>query len=162
MKFFVAFLFCLFFIQSMAQQSIVMNEEDIDIKIQTWHYQYYNNSKISKWTLLPKDGQAYYKAEFTWNNSSFESYYNENADVLFEREISTTNIPEPVTTLLDYRIVKYKISQFTKETLFKERQPVITRYKVDARTKTGGQVLYWFDGNFSIIPEVTYDFPFLD
>lgn len=148
---------------SYSQQSIVMNENDIDMKIQTWHYQYYSNSKILKWTLIPKDGIAYYKAEFTWNEGSFESYYNEKAEILFEKQnVPITSVPEPVIALLDYRIVKYKISSFIKETQFENRKPVITTYMVDARTKTGGQVLYWFDANFSLIPEVKYVLPFMN
>jgi hypothetical protein len=160
--------FCFLFLYagshlSFSQQSIVMNENDVDMKIQTWHYQYYANSKIIKWTLIPKDGNAYYKAEFTWNEGSFESYYNEKADILFEKQnIPITSVPEPVIALLDYRIVKYKISTFTKETQFENRKPVNINYMVDARTKTGGQVMYWFDANFSIVPEVKNNLYFMN
>jgi hypothetical protein len=137
------------------QQIIEMIEEDVDLKVQTWHYSRYEKSKEVSWILKVKDGEGVYEAEFLFDGNRVKAAYTDDGFILWEEVyFEEKNIPEIVTGLLDYRIVKYKIDRFVKFTEFDEtRKPITEEYQVVAFTKTGGEVVYWFDKDINLIPE---------
>lgn len=137
------------------QQVIEMNEADVDLTVQTWHYNRYEKSKEVTWKLIVKDGEGVYEASFQYQGDSYTAAYTTDGFILWEKAFMIEkNIPQKVIDLLNYRIVKYKIEYFTKYSEFDEMRKVIsTEYNVLARTKTGGAVEYWFDQNFDLIPE---------
>lgn len=137
-----------------AQQIIEMVEDDVEMKVQTWHYTKYEKSKEVKWILKVKDGEGIYEADFLFEGDRIVAAYSTDGLILWEQAyISEKNIPLVVTDLLDYRIVKYRIDSFTKYTTFDEvRKPISEEYKVVAYTKTGGEVIYWFDKDLNLIP----------
>ncbi|MFT4736600.1 MAG: hypothetical protein ACI8QD_000021 [Cyclobacteriaceae bacterium] len=138
-----------------AQQAIPMTENDIDMKIQTWHYSRYEKSKEAQWTLFAQDGVGTYEVQFVYGGNKVIAAYSEDGYILWEKSyISEKNIPVQVTDLLDYRIVKYKIDNFTKHTEFDEvRKEIGSDYQVLASTKTGGLIEYWFNSEFELMPE---------
>lgn len=139
----------------MAQQVIEMNEEDVDLKVQTWHYTRYEKSKEVKWILKVKDGEGVYEADFLFEGDRVVAAYTTDGFILWEQVyFAEKNIPQSVIQLLDYRIVKYRVGSFVKYTEFDEvRKPINEEYKVTAFTKTGGEVVYWFDKDLNLIPE---------
>jgi hypothetical protein len=138
-----------------AQQIIEMEESDVEMKVQTWHYSQYPKSKEVTWILKVKDGEGVYEASFVFNGDEVLTAYTDDGFILWEEvSIAEKNIPDIVIGLLDYRIVKYKIDSFIKHTTFDEvRKPIEEEYKIVAYTKTGGEVVYWFDQDFNLIPE---------
>ena len=140
---------------SFSQQVIEMNESDIELKVQTWHYNRYEKSKEVTWKLIVEDGEGVYEASFLYQGDSYTAAYTTDGFILWEKAFySEKNIPKKVTDLLDYRIVKYKIDYFSKYGTFdKARQMADVKYNVLALTKTGGKVELWFDENFDLVPE---------
>ena len=138
-----------------SQQVIEMEENDVDLKVQTWHYSKYEKSKEVTWKLLVEDGEGIYEASFIYKGDNYTSAYTTDGFILWEKAfINEKNIPEKVTDLLDYRVVKYKIEYFTKYAEFDETRKITDiQYSVLARTKTGGAVEYWFNENFELEPE---------
>ena len=138
----------------LAQQVIEMNEDDVAMKVQTWHYSRYENSNNANWLLKVKDGEGIYEVTFTFEGNDVLAAYTEEGMILWEQvNVAQENIPLVVTDLLDYQIVKYRIDSFVKFTTFDQlRKPVSESYKVVAFTKTGGKVVYWFDNDLNIIP----------
>jgi hypothetical protein len=138
-----------------SQQVINMNETDVEMKVQTWHYSRYEKSKEVSWKLIVEEGDGIYEASFIYQGDSYTAAYNTDGFILWEKAfISEKNIPQKVIDLLDYRIVKYKIEYFTKYAEFDETRKVSDiQYSVLAVTKTGGQVELWFDENFELVPE---------
>ncbi|MFY0688120.1 MAG: hypothetical protein JXQ90_13195 [Cyclobacteriaceae bacterium] len=154
MKYVLGLLICVASTITYGQHVIEMNEDAIDMKILTWHYDRYQGSTSANWFVKAQDGIGYVHVEFSHNNSNFEAIYNEEGQILAEKEfIAEDKIPQPVIQLLDYRIVKYKIDSFSKESEFESRQPSLINYRVQAKVKSGGVVVFWFDQDFNLIPE---------
>lgn len=140
---------------SFSQQVIDMDETDVELKVQTWHYNKYEKSKEVTWKLIVEDGEGTYEASFIYQGDSYTAAYTTNGFILWEKAfITEKNIPQKVIDLLDYRIVKYKIEYFSKYAEFDEARNITdVQYNVLAVTKTGGQVDLWFDEKFELIPE---------
>ena len=93
-----------------SQQVIDMNESDVEMKVQTWHYNRYEKSKEVSWKLIVEDGEGVYHADFIYQGDTYTAAYTTDGSILWEKAfISEKNIPQKVIDLLDYRIVKYKI-----------------------------------------------------
>jgi hypothetical protein len=144
-----------FIFSSYGQQIIEMEEGDVEMKVLTWHYDKYQKSKDVTWSLIVENGEGYYEADFDYEGNEYKSAYSTDGFILWEKAFfSEKNVPAKVTEVLDYRVVKYKIEYFTKYVEFDEMKKAInTQYNVLAITKTGGQVEYWFDESFNLIPE---------
>ena len=128
---------------------------DVELKVQTWHYNRYEKSKEVTWKLIVEDGEGVYEASFVYQGDSYTAAYTTNGFILWEKAFfNEKNIPQKVTDLLDYRIVKYKIEYFSKYATFDETRKITdVQYNVLAITKTGGEVELWFDENFELVPE---------
>lgn len=137
-----------------SQQVIALDEGDVDITVLTWHYSHYEKSTDVQWTVVAHNGVGHYVAKFSYQEERYEASYDENGNIMSEKKFyNVERIPTPVVDLLDYRIVKYKVEEFTKEAAFENKKEVSASYRVSARTKTGGQVLYWFDQDMNLLPE---------
>lgn len=139
---------------SVAQDIIPLDESDVDIKVLTWHYNRYENAPPGEWEVVAKDGEGYFRIKFKFQGDELTSIYDDQGFILGESKYyDLEKVPQPVIDLLDYRIVKYKIDSFYQETSFETRNPTKINYRVEARTKTGGVIIYWFDEDFNILPE---------
>ncbi|MDH5608882.1 MAG: hypothetical protein OEY56_05340 [Cyclobacteriaceae bacterium] len=144
-----------FLIQSVfSQHTIELNESDVDMKVLTWHYDKYKNSQEVVWSLEAHEGVGTFIARFIYENGQYEVDYDEKGNILKEIIFYTEDkVPTEVIQILDYRVVKYKIDSFHKETTFENKAPKEVYFRVEARAKTGGEVVYWFDQDFNILPK---------
>lgn len=137
-----------------AQDVIEMDENDIDLKILTWHYNRYDNAPTGSWKIIAHEGEAIYKVNFEFKGDIIETIYDDAGNIMSENKYwDIEKVPQPVTDLLDYRIVKYKLVSFLQETEFEKKKPTLTTYRVEVHTKTGGKVVYWFDDGYKVLPE---------
>ncbi len=140
--------------QLVGQHVIVLNESDVDMKILTWHYNRYEGAQEGSWAVIADEGEGLYKVNFNYKGDQVETLYNDQGVIQSESRIwELDNIPKAVTDLLDYRIVKYKLVSFLQETTFEAKKPKDIFYRVEAKTKSGGVVIYWFDADFNLLPE---------
>ncbi len=154
LKYSLTLTFALMVVLASAQQEIPLEESDVDMTILTWHYRTYEKSKDVKWKVIAVEGVGYFDAQFTYQGENYEATYDEEGFILSETKFyGPDNTPQPVLDVLDYRIVKYKVESFIHKVEFESRKPVKTEYRVQAVTKTGGQVIYWFDKDFNLLPE---------
>jgi hypothetical protein len=131
-----------------------MEEADIDMTVLTWHYRTYEKSQKAIWFVKALDGIAYYHVAFEFKGDKYEVIYDEKGFIMSETKyVDERRLPEPILKVLDYRVVKYKIDKFTKESEFENRKLSRIDYRVEVRTKTGGLIIMWFDQDFQLIPE---------
>jgi hypothetical protein len=117
-----------------------------------WHYDKYNNSETSEWYKFLDGDREFYGVKFEHEGTSYESIYDENGSIISEKQVlNPKELPTRILEVLDYRIVKYKVKEYVLETEFVNKKEASKLYMVDARTKTGGQVILWFDGQLNIL-----------
>ncbi len=131
-----------------------MNEEDVEMSILTWHYDRYEKSKNPQWSVIAKDGVGTYFVQFEYKGKFYQAEYDDTGQILVERmQYNPSEIPQPVIEILDYRVVKYKVESFIRQTSFESKKPSEVEYFVMAITKSGGKVIFWFDEGFSVLPD---------
>jgi hypothetical protein len=154
LKVFAVFFFLSVLYEVKGQTQISLNENDVDLEIQTWHYDRYPKSKNVQWSVLAKDGVGYFNAEFSFQGDNYIAKYDDDGSILLEKIfIQEASVPQEVIKLLDYRIVKYKLEEFMKYTTFDQRKEDEVFHRVQARTKTGGLVVFWLDSNYKVLPD---------
>lgn len=147
------FIGIVFSLSSFSQLTYI-TEQQVSYDILHWHYDRYNNSETSEWYKYSIDGDEYYGVKFSHEGTPYQSIYNSEGMIISEKRImDEKELPDEITDVLDYRLVKYKVKEFVIETEFENRQEKNKHYKVDARTKTGGQVILWFDSQMNVVPE---------
>lgn len=129
-----------------------LQENEIEFDILHWHYDKYNNAESDQWYKTVVDGKTYFGVSFVYEDQQYKTLYDDKGRIISEKKImSTKDLPVEIKKVLDYRIVKYKVKDYVIETLFEYKNPIETHHRVDARTKTGGQVLLWFNEDYDVI-----------
>lgn len=124
------------------------------MQVLTKHYTRYENSKEVEWSVEVHEGQGIFHNKFLFQGKNYEAQYDDNAILIREKLYYGENeVPKPITDLLDYRIVKYKIDSFFRLTHFNPQLDDVIEYRVEAKTKTGASVVYWFDNEFNLLPD---------
>jgi len=135
-------------------QKTFITENQLEYDVLHWHYDRYNNAENDEWYKLEKDGKTTFEVSFTYNEGSYVAEYDEKGAILRENKVSNIkDIPSQIISTLDYRLVKYKLEEYAVDSFFENKQIVSQTHRVKSRSKTGGEIILWFDKEFNVIPQ---------
>lgn len=125
--------------------SLVVLEDNVPPNIIARHYSNYGGSVSQEWRVEESATETTYYVTFLYDKLRYEATYNQNGR-LTQEVAEQKSIPPSVDLYLVERYEKFKIIQFSqiKKILINE-----TSFRLDIKTKTGGDVSLWFDENLT-------------